>query len=286
MTGSPLAIERVRRHRAFGGEQAVYRHQSASTATPMEFSIFLPSQAASAPRPVLFYLSGLTCTWANVTEKGGFQRTAAELGLIIVCPDTSPRGTDLPGEHDAYDFGSGAGFYVDATLAPWSRHYRMATYVETELPALVAAHFPADMDKLGIFGHSMGGHGALTIALRAPDRFRSLSAFAPIVAPSQVPWGQQAFAGYLGPELTAWKHYDACALSAHTRWQGPILIDQGTADEFLDVQLRPELFTAACADAGIPVALRMHDGYDHSYYFMATFMDDHLRHHARELGAT
>ncbi len=247
------APELVRRHRAFAGEQAVYRHASACTGTPMEFSIFLPPQVARGLRPVVFYLSGLTCSWANVTEKGGFQRTAAELGLIVVCPDTSPRGADLPGEHEAYDFGSGAGFYVDATVEPWSRHYRMAAYVEDELPALIAAHFPADMDRVGLFGHSMGGHGALTMAMRSPERYRSLSAFAPVVAPSRVPWGQKAFAGYLGSEVAAWRRYDACALAAETRWRGPILIDQGTADEFREVQLRPELFAAACADAGIPV---------------------------------
>lgn len=285
MSANAPPIELIRSHRAFGGEQAVYRHLSASTGTMMEFSLFLPPQAAHGPRPVIFYLSGLTCTWANVTEKGGFQRVAAELGLIVVCPDTSPRSTELPGEDEAYDFGSGAGFYVDATVAPWSRHYRMATYVEDELPALLMAHFPADPARLGLFGHSMGGHGALTIALRSPERYRSLSALAAIVAPSQVPWGQKALAGYLGPDVAAWRRYDATALAAQTRWRGPILIDQGTADEFLDVQLRPQLFTAACAAAGIPVELRMQEGYDHSYYFIATFMADHLRHHARALGA-
>ncbi|MBL8661140.1 MAG: S-formylglutathione hydrolase [Rhodospirillales bacterium] len=285
MSAAPRSdLELIRRHRAFAGEQAVYRHPSVSTGTPMEFSIFIPPQAAEGARPVVFYLSGLTCTWANVTEKGGFQRLAAELGLIVVCPDTSPRGADLPGEDEAYDFGSGAGFYVDATVDPWSRHYRMATYVEEELPALVAAHFPADINRLGLFGHSMGGHGALTMALRTPERYRSLSALAPVVAPSQVPWGRKAFAGYLGPETGAWRRYDATALARETRWRGPILIDQGTADEFREVQLRPELFAAACAGAGIPVELRLQEGYDHSYYFIATFMDDHLRHHARQLG--
>jgi S-formylglutathione hydrolase len=275
----------VQRHRAFAGEQAVYRHASRSTGTNMEFSIFLPPQVAEGPRPVVIYLSGLTCTWANVTEKGGIQRAAAGLGLIVVCPDTSPRGAELPGEHESYDFGSGAGFYVDATVEPWSRHYRMASYVGEELPALVAAHFPADVSRLGLFGHSMGGHGALTLAFRSPHRYRSLSAFAPIVAPSQVPWGRKAFAGYLGPKPTVWRRYDACALAAETTWRWPILIDQGTADEFLEVQLRPQLLVTACRAAGIPVDLRLQDGYDHSYYFISTFMEDHLCHHARQLGA-
>lgn len=251
----------------------------------MEFSIFLPPQAGSEIRPAVFYLSGLTCTWANVTEKGGFQRTAAELGIIVVCPDTSPRGTDLPGEHEAYDFGSGAGFYLDATMEPWSRHYRMASYVGDELPALIGDAFPgADMTRLGLFGHSMGGHGALTFAFRSPERYRSLSAFSPVAAPSRVPWGRKAFQGYLGGEEATWLEHDACALAARTSWRRPILVDQGTADEFLEVQLRPELFEAACAGAGIPLTLRRQQGYDHSYYFIATFMADHLRHHASQLG--
>lgn len=278
-------LETIRSHRCFEGEQAVYRHASAVTGTAMEFSVFLPPQAENGPCPVVFYLSGLTCTWANVTEKGGFQRTAAELGLIVVCPDTSPRGTDLPGEHETYDFGSGAGFYVDATVEPWSRHYRMASYVGDELPALVGEAFPADMSRLGLCGHSMGGHGALTLAFRAPGRYRSLSAFSPIAAPSRVPWGQKAFAGYLGGGEAAWLDHDACALAARTSWRRPILVDQGMADEFLETQLRPELFEAACAEAGIPLRLRRHDGYDHSYYFISTFMADHLRHHAEQLGA-
>jgi S-formylglutathione hydrolase len=278
-------LARIRSHRCFGGEQAVYRHASRATGTAMEVSVFLPPRAANAPCPVVFYLSGLTCTWANVTEKGGFQREAAELGLIVVCPDTSPRGTDLPGEHDAYDFGSGAGFYLDATAEPWSRHYRMRSYVEEELVALVGARFPADLDRLGLFGHSMGGHGALTLAFRSPGRYRSLSAFAPIAAPSQVPWGQKAFAGYLGRDKTSWLDHDACALAGQTSWRRPILVDQGSADEFLETQLRPELLEAACADAGVPLTLRRQPGYDHSYYFIASFMADHLRHHAAQLGA-
>lgn len=279
------SLENVRSHRAFGGEQAVYRHRSVSTGTAMEFAVFLPPQVAQGPRPVLFYLSGLTCTWANVTEKGGFQRSAAELGLIVVCPDTSPRGADLPGENDAYDFGTGAGFYLDATVTPWSRHYQMATYIEEELPGLIEAHFPADVSRIGLFGHSMGGHGALTIALRNPDRYSSVSAFAPVVAPSQVPWGQKAFTGYFGHDPEAWRRHDACALVGHSRWRRPILMDQGSADEFLDIQLRPWLFSEACAAAGVPLTVRMQPGYDHTYYFISTFMDDHLRHHAAAFGA-
>lgn len=278
-------LERIKSHRCFGGEQAVYRHASAATGTAMEFSIFLPPQAANAPCPVVFYLSGLTCTWANVTEKGGFQREAAKSGLIVVCPDTSPRGTELPGEHDAYDFGSGAGFYLDATVEPYSRHYRMRSYIEGELVALVGAHFPADLRRLGLFGHSMGGHGALTLAFRSPERYRSLSAFAPIVAPSRVPWGQKAFAGYLGTDEASWLGHDACALAGQTSWRRPILVDQGSADEFLETQLRPELLESACAGAGIPLTLRRQPGYDHSYYFIASFMADHLRHHAEQLAA-
>jgi S-formylglutathione hydrolase len=277
-------LEQILARRCFGGTQAVYRHASRATGTEMEVAVYLPPAAEKGPCPVVTWLSGLTCTWANATEKAGFQRVAAERGLIIVCPDTSPRGTDLPGEHDAYDFGSGAGFYLDATRPPWSNHYRMETYVIDELPALVAQAAPVDPDRQGIFGHSMGGHGALTLAFRHPGRFRSLSAFAPIVAPSQVPWGQKAFRSYLGDDPAAWTAHDACALAAITTWRSPILIDQGLADDFLEEQLRPELFETACAAAGIPLTLRRHTGYDHSYYFMATFMEDHLTHHARLLG--
>ncbi|MDZ3836342.1 MAG: S-formylglutathione hydrolase [Rhodospirillales bacterium] len=278
-------LEKIRSHRCFGGEQAVFRHASRATGTAMEVSIFLPPQAGSALCPVVFYLSGLTCTWVNVTEKGGFQRDAAKSGLIVVCPDTSPRGAGLAGEDEAYDFGSGAGFYLDATREPWSRHYRMRSYVEDELVALIGKHFPADMDRLGLFGHSMGGHGALTLAFRSPGRYRSLSAFAPIIAPSRVPWGRKAFAGYLGADEAAWLEHDACALAGRTSWRRPILVDQGTGDEFLETQLCPELFEAACADAGIPLTLRRQPGYDHSYYFIASFMADHLRHHAEQLAA-
>jgi S-formylglutathione hydrolase len=278
-----MTLQRLRRHRSFGGWQEVWRHASRCTGTAMEFAIYLPPRAETEPCPVLTWLSGLTCTWANATEKAGAQAHAAAHGLILVFPDTSPRGTDLPGEHDAYDFGSGAGFYLDATVAPWSSHYRMYTYVTEELPEVLAAHFPVDLKRQGIFGHSMGGHGALTIALRNPGRFRSLSAFAPIVAPSQVPWGEKAFRGYLGEDRSAWAAHDACALVGGSGWRAPVLIDQGEADEFLATQLQPERFEAACAAAGVPLTLRRHPGYDHSYYFISTFMADHIAHHAAAL---
>jgi S-formylglutathione hydrolase len=232
---------------------------------------------------MLTWLSGLTCTWANFTEKAGAQRHAAEHGLILVCPDTSPRGTDMPGEHDDYDFGSGAGFYIDATEAPWSRHYRMQSYVALELPALIAEQFPADITRQGIFGHSMGGHGALTLAFKYPGRYRALSALAPITAPSQVPWGRKAFSGYLGDDPAVWAAHDACRLVGAAGWSSPILIDQGTDDPFVATQLRPELFQAACAEAGVPLILRRQQGYDHSYYFISTFVGDHIAHHARLL---
>ncbi len=281
-----MPLEPIHQNRSFDGIQAVYRHESAATGTDMEFAVFTPPQARESSRPVLTYLSGLTCTWANVTEKGGAQRYAAEHGLILVCPDTSPRGTELPGEHDSYDFGSGAGFYVDATEPPWSRHYRMYAYITEELPALIAANFPADMNRQGIFGHSMGGHGALTIAFRNPGRYRSVSAFSPIVAPSKVPWGRKAFRGYLGDDEARWLDHDACALLAGAGWDTPILVDQGLADEFLDEQLKPELFERACTDAGVSLTLRRHPGYDHSYYFISTFMGDHIAHHAGLLEST
>ncbi len=280
-----MTLQPTRENRCFGGTQAVYRHASAATGTEMEFAVFVPPQAGARPLPVLTYLSGLTCTWANVIEKGGAQRYAAEHGLILVCPDTSPRGTELPGEHESYDFGSGAGFYVDATEPPWSRHYRMYTYVTEELPALIAANLAARMDRQGIFGHSMGGHGALTIAFKNPGRYRSVSAFSPVVAPSRVPWGRKAFGGYLGGDETRWLDHDACHLVASANWKAPILVDQGLADEFLDEQLKPELFERACAEAGVPLTLRRQAGYDHSYYFIATFMGEHIAHHARLLGS-
>ena len=279
-----MPLEMIKEHASFGGVQGVYRHESETTGTPMEVSVFIPPQAAAGtPVPVVYYLSGLTCTWANVTEKGQFQGPAARHGMAVVCPDTSPRGIDLPGEHDAYDLGSGAGFYVDATQAPWSRHYRMLSYVAEELPALIAGRFPVDPQRVGIFGHSMGGHGALTIAFRHPVRYRSLSAFAPIVAPSQVPWGTKAFGHYLGDDRARWVDHDASALAAVTTWRRPILVDQGLADDFLETQLRPELFEDACRRAGVPLQLNRRPGYDHSYYFISTFMADHIAHHAHWL---
>ena len=278
-----MALELIRRHRSFGGIQAVYRHPSLATGTAMEFSIFLPFGEEDARRPVVYWLSGLTCTWANFTEKAAAQCHAVAHGLVLVCPDTSPRGTDLPGEHDAYDFGSGAGFYLDATREPWPRHYRMYTYVAEELPELIEQNFNVDSQRQGIMGHSMGGHGALTIAFKNPERYRSLSAFAPIVAPSVVPWGVKAFHGYLGEDETIWAGNDACRLVQSTHWRRPILIDQGTADEFLATQLRPEMFEEACRSAGVPLTLRRQEGYDHSYYFIATFIADHIAHHAHQL---
>jgi S-formylglutathione hydrolase len=251
----------------------------------MEFAVYLPPQAERRKAPVLYWLSGLTCTWANFTEKAGVQRHAARHGLIIVAPDTSPRGTDLPGEHDAYDFGSGAGFYVDATEEPWARHYRMYSYVTKELPAVIDASFPVDRERQGIFGHSMGGHGALVCALKNPERYRSLSAFAPIAAPMRCPWGEKAFSGYLGDDREAWRAWDATELAAGSGWQGEVLVDQGTADDFLAGQLKPHLLQEAFGAAGIPLTLRYQAGYDHSYYFMASFMADHLAHHARLLEA-
>ncbi|WP_157089294.1 S-formylglutathione hydrolase [Oceanibaculum pacificum] len=279
-----MSLEILKKHACFGGVQGVYRHPSAETGTAMDFAVYLPPQAeAGGTLPVLYFLSGLTCNWENVTVKAGAQRYAAEHGLILVAPDTSPRGLDLPGEHDSYDFGSGAGFYVDATQEPWSRHYRMYSYVTQELPGLVAAEFPVDTARQGITGHSMGGHGALVCALRNPGKYRSVSAFSPIVAPSQVPWGQKALGQYLGPDRQAWRAYDATCLVETTAWDRPILIDQGTADEFLAEQLRPELLVGAAAAAGIPLNVRHQPGYDHSYYFIASFIGDHIRHHAEQL---
>lgn len=279
-----MSIITVSEQAAFGGTQGVYKHASDETSCEMELSVFVPPAAANGPVPVVYYLSGLTCTQDNVTTKGGFQRMAAELGLCIVCPDTSPRGAGYPGEDDSYDFGSGAGFYVDATEAPWSGMYRMSSYITRELPALISKHFPIDANRTGIFGHSMGGHGALTIALKNPDIYQSVSAFAPIVAPMQCPWGEKAMAGYLGPDRDTWRAYDATDLVANGHGvKGSILIDQGLADGFLDEQLKPQLFEAACKEAQQSVNIRMQEGYDHSYYLMATFMEDHLRHHANGL---
>ncbi|GKY88709.1 S-formylglutathione hydrolase [Sinisalibacter aestuarii] len=279
-----MALAQVSASKAHGGVQGVYRHASAATGTEMEFSVFVPDHAPGAKLPVVWYLSGLTCTQANVTEKGEFRAACAEHGLIFVAPDTSPRGDGVADDPDgAYDFGLGAGFYLDATEAPFSAHYRMRHYIEDELPALIAEAFPADMARQSIMGHSMGGHGALTVSLRNPGRFRAVSAFAPIVAPSEVPWGEKAFARYLGPDRTAWAQYDACGLIEAGARLPEILVDQGTADGFLAEQLRPQRLADACAAAGIDLTLRMQEGYDHSYYFISSFMADHLGWHAARL---
>lgn len=279
-----MALEKKSEWASFGGTQTVYTHDSAETGTAMDFSIYTPPQAADGPVPVLTYLSGLTCNWENVTTKGGFQGWAAERGLMIVCPDTSPRGESVPND-DAYDFGQGAGFYVNATQQPWSKNYRMYAYITEELPAVIGQSIPAaDMSRQGIFGHSMGGHGALTIALRNPDTYRSVSAFAPIVSPMNCPWGEKALGRYIGDDHGAWTDYDACAQVQAEGWHGDILIDQGTADTFLEEQLKPQLFIDACGIANVPLTLRMQEGYDHSYYFMASFMKDHIDWHADRLG--
>ena len=276
-------METVSTSKAFGGIQGVYRHASTSTGADMTFAVYVPPHDDGARLPVLWFLSGLTCTHANVMDKGEYRRACAELGVILVAPDTSPRGDDVP-DDEAYDFGKGAGFYVDATQAPWAASFRMRSYVEDELPALIAAQFPmADMGRQGIMGHSMGGHGALTIALRNPDRFRSVSAFAPIVAPLQCAWGEKALGGYLGPDRMAWRSYDACALIADGARVAEILVDQGDADGFLAEQLKPELLAEACEAAGIELTLRMQPGYDHSYNFISTFMGEHVAWHAERL---
>jgi S-formylglutathione hydrolase len=276
-------METVSENRSHGGRQLVVKHDSTATGTQMTFSIYLPPQAASGARlPVVWYLSGLTCSPMNVTEKGEYRAACAKLGLVFIAPDTSPRGDEVP-DLDGYDFGKGAGFYVDATQQPWAKHYRMVSYVTDELPALVEAQFPVDPARQSITGHSMGGHGALTIALRNPTRFRSVSAFSPIVAPSQVPWGKKALGGYLGEDRNAWRAHDAVALIEDGARVPEILVDVGTGDDFLDTELRPELLEKACADAGIALTLNRRDGYDHSYYFISTFMADHLRWHAERL---
>jgi S-formylglutathione hydrolase len=268
-------------NRSHDGTQGVYTHASTSTGTEMEFSVFVPDHAEGEKLPVVFYLSGLTCTQANVTEKGEFRAACAELGLIFVAPDTSPRGEGVPDDPDgAYDFGLGAGFYVNATEAPFAQHYRMRDYIEKELPALIGAQFPADMERISIMGHSMGGHGALTIALRNPDRYKAVSAFAPIVSPLNCPWGEKALTGYIGADKSAWRQYDACALIEDGARVPDILVDQGSADNFLEGQLKPEFLTQVCEKSGQPLTLRMQEGYDHSYYFISTFMRDHLEWHA------
>jgi S-formylglutathione hydrolase len=280
-----LSFEVVSQSRSFGGTQFVYRHASRETGTPMRLAAFVPPQANAGKVPAVWFLSGLTCTEENFTVKAGAQRVASELGLILIAPDTSPRGEGVPDDaQGAYDFGLGAGFYVDATQEPWTKHYRMRSYLERELPALVAETLPADMSRQGITGHSMGGHGALTIALRNPGRFKAVSAFAPIASPMNCPWGEKALSNYIGPDRAAWRDYDACALIESGARLPDLLVDQGTADSFLESQLKPQLLEAACAKAGQPLTLRMQEGYDHSYFFIATFIEDHLRWHARRLG--
>jgi len=278
-------VEILSENKSHGGRQLVVKHRSRATSTDMTFSIFLPPQVESGERlPVVWYLSGLTCTHANVTEKGEFRAACADHGLIFVAPDTSPRGPDVPtAPEGAWDFGLGAGFYVDATEEPWSKHYRMWTYVTEELPALVVGEYPVDGYRQGIMGHSMGGHGALTVALRNADLIRSVSAFAPIVAPGQVPWGQKALTGYLGPDRASWRRHDSVALIEDGARLPEILVDVGDADPFIEKELRPELLERACAAAGIPLTLHIRPGYDHSYYFISTFMADHLAWHAERL---
>lgn len=273
----------ISEQRSFGGTQGVYRHASKATGTDMVFSLYLPPLARGEPVPCLLYLSGLTCSHVNVTEKGHFQQACAEAGLAFLAPDTSPRGLDLPGEHDAYDFGSGAGFYLDATEAPWSAHYRMERYLLEDLLGLVPEQFPILPDRLGVTGHSMGGHGALVLALKHPDRFGSVSAFAPICAPASAPWGQKAFRGYLGEDVNRWRAHDACLLIEDGRKLPEILVDQGAADPFLDTELKPEALRAACQQMGIDLTLRYQAGYDHSYYFIASFMAEHVAWAAERL---
>ncbi|MPT23636.1 MAG: S-formylglutathione hydrolase [Starkeya sp.] len=276
-------METVSKAKSHGGVQGVYRHDSRVTGTPMTFAVFVPPQAAQGPVPVLWYLSGLTCTHANVMEKGEYRAAAAAHGVIIVAPDTSPRGSEVPDEPENWQFGSGAGFYLDATQAPYATHYRMYSYIVDELTALVAAQFPADMSRQGIFGHSMGGHGALTLALKHPDRFRSCSAFAPIVQPSTADWSRPALEKYLGTDESAWRAYDAVALIEDGKRFPEFLVDQGGADPFLDTGLRPQLLADACRAAGIPLTLHLREGYDHSYFFISTFMADHIAWHAARL---
>ena len=276
-------IELLSEHGCYGGVQQFYKHASRETRGSMKFSVYLPPQSRTGKVPVLYYLAGLTCTEETFPIKAHAQRAAAELGIMLVAPDTSPREPRLPGDDADWDFGQGAGFYVDATEAPWSANYRMYSYVTRELPELVAENLPVRPDATGIFGHSMGGHGALVCALRNPDRYKSVSAFAPIAAPMQCPWGKKAFTNYLGGDTQSWREYDATELVARRAFPGPILIDQGSSDQFLAEQLLPEKFSAAAAKSGQSLNLRMQPGYDHGYYFIQTFMADHLRHHAKLL---
>ncbi len=276
------APEKTGSHVCFGGDNTFYKHQSSAIGGPMNFTVYLPPQAKSGKCPALLYLAGLTCDHTTFIIKGGAQRLAAKHGIVLVAPDTSPRDKRYPGDDENYDFGIGASFYVNAAQAPWKNGYQMGTYVAKELPDLIEAHFPVD-GTWGVFGHSMGGHGALVTALRHPERFKSVSAFAPIVAPSSCPWGEKAFGKLLGPDTAAWKEWDATELVKAGKKQSHILIDQGTADQFLEKELHPHLFEAACKAAGQPLNLRMQEGYDHSYYTMQTFMEDHFTHHAKVL---
>ncbi|MGA2708309.1 MAG: S-formylglutathione hydrolase [Steroidobacteraceae bacterium] len=276
-------LQLISEHACYGGVQRFYEHESSETRGPMKFGAYLPPQAQERKVPVLYFLSGLTCTEETFPIKSHAQFVASQLGLMLISPDTSPRHPRLPGDADSWDFGYSAGFYVDATVAPWKEHYRMYSYVSGELPALVTANLPAAPAASGIFGHSMGGHGALTCALRNPRQYKSVSAFAPIAAPMRCPWGRGAFARYLGADVETWRRYDASELVANNRFPGTILIDQGTADKYLAEQLMPERFSAAAAGSGQPIELRMQPGYDHGYYFIQSFMADHLRHHAARL---
>lgn len=278
-------MKTISEHKCFGGVQGYYAHASTKIGLEMKFSVFQPPQARGAKVPALYYLAGLTCTEETFMVKAGARRVAAELGLMLVAPDTSPRGANIPGDAESWDFGVGAGFYLDATREPWSKHYRMYSYVTRELPALIAEKFPADASRQGIFGHSMGGHGALVSALKNPGQYRSASAFAPIAAPMRCPWGKKAFRGYLGDDQVSWQAWDASELVKQAQFPGTILVDQGLADKFLPDQLYPEVFEAACKASGQALTLRRHEGYDHGYYFISTFMEDHLRHHALTLMA-
>ena len=279
-----MTLAKVSGSRCFGGTQSVYSHEARETGCPKRFGVFLPPQAEAQRVPVLYWLSGLTCTEENFIVKAGAQRLAAELGLALVVPDTSPRGLNIPGESESYDFGLGAGFYVDATQAPWSRGYRMYSYVTKELPQLIESSFPIERARTGVFGHSMGGHGALSVALTNQDCYKSVSAFAPISSPMRCPGGEKALSGYLGTERASWREYDATALIEERGWRGPaLLVDQGSADPFLETQLKPGLLEEACRRAGVPLTLRLQAGYDHSYFFIATFIEEHLRFHARNL---
>lgn len=278
-----MQLETISEHGCFEGKQGFYSHASEMTGTSMRFALYAPPQADAGRVPVLYYLAGLTCTEETATIKAGAQRLAAEHGLALVMPDTSPRGANIAGEDDEWDFGTGAGFYLDASAEPWARSYRMYSYITSELRELVDARFPVDGEATGIFGHSMGGHGALTIALKNPDVYRSVSAFAPICAPSQCPWGEKALSNFLGDDRAAWAEYDATRLIESGKRTAPILVDQGGADQFLSEQLHPHLLSAACEAAGQPLELRMQPGYDHGYYFIQTFMADHIAHHAAVL---